>query len=153
MGDWLPAKVGDLCDSGLVELQTGPFGTQLHAHDYVVDGVPVVPTEAIRGRQIDRSVLPKISPQKAAELQRHQLKTGDILFARRGVQATGHIGYVRDEESGFVCGTGAIRLRTADNSKISSEFLSHVFANPTSIQWFKFHAIGATMRIPGDRDH
>ena len=25
------------------------------------------------------------------------------------------------------------------------EFLSHVFANPASVDWFKFHAIGATM--------
>jgi type I restriction enzyme S subunit len=130
----------------MVELQTGPFGTQLHAHDYVAHGIPVVPTEAIRGRQIDRSVLPMISFPKAAELERHKLKPGDILFARRGVQATGHIGYVRDDEAGFICGTGAIRLRVAENnSTISSEFLSHVFANPASIQWFKFHAIGATM--------
>jgi type I restriction enzyme S subunit len=130
----------------LVQLQTGPFGTQLHAHDYTANGIPVVPTEAIRGRQIDRSVLPKISPAKAEELERHKLQRGDILFARRGVQATGHIGYVREAEAGFICGTGAIRLRAAENNpKVSPEFLSHVFANPASIQWFKFHAIGATM--------
>jgi type I restriction enzyme S subunit len=41
---------------------------------------------------------------------------------------------------------GAIRLRIAENNPaVSPEFLSHVFANPASIQWFKFHAIGATM--------
>src|SRR6266705_2623080 len=113
MADWTPCSVGDLCDSGLIELQTGPFGTQLHAHDYVTLGIPVVPTEAIYGRQIDRSVLPMISVSKAAELERHKLKSGDILFARRGVQATGHIGYVREDEAGFICGTGAIRLRVA----------------------------------------
>jgi type I restriction enzyme S subunit len=146
MADWVPCSVGELCDAGLAELQTGPFGTQLHAHDYVADGIPVVPTEAIRERKIDRSRLPMISPAKAAELERHKLKSGDILFARRGVQATGHIAYVRDGEAGFVCGTGAIRLRVAESShKISHEFLSHVFANPASVLWFKFHAIGATM--------
>jgi type I restriction enzyme, S subunit len=127
-------------------LQTGPFGSELHAHDYVADGVAVVPTEAVRGRQIDHSVLPRITPAKAKSLERHRLKAGDILFARRGVQATGHIGYVREPEEGFICGTGAIRLRIQlGNSEVEPEFLSHVLANPASVAWFKFHAIGATM--------
>jgi len=143
---WNSCTIGELCDAGVIELQTGPFGTQLHAHDYVEDGVPVVPTEAIRNRQIDHSVLPKISSGKAEELERHRLERGDILFARRGVQATGHIGCVREAEEGFLCGTGAIRLRVRKNgSSVNSDFLSHVLANPASVEWFKFHAIGATM--------
>jgi len=145
-GEWRSSTIGDLCDEGVVELQTGPFGSQLHAHDYVEDGVPVVPTEAIRDRRIDHSVLPKISSSKAAELARHRLKVGDILFARRGVQATGHIGCVRATEEGFLCGTGAIRLRINEaQESLSSDFLSHILANPVAIDWFKFHAIGATM--------
>jgi type I restriction enzyme S subunit len=53
---------------------------------------------------------------------------------------------VREAEEGFVCGTGAIRLRVNEGkSDVTSEFLSHVLANPASITWFKFHAIGATM--------
>src|SRR5690606_26170461 len=80
------------------------------------------------------------------ELERHLLQAGDILFARRGVQATGHIGYVRDAEEGFLCGTGAIRLRVKRGSRtVDTEFLSHVLANPASVKWFKFHSIGATM--------
>ena len=145
-GEWRATSLGNLCDDGVVELQTGPFGTQLHAHDYVTDGIPVVPTEAIRNRQIDHLVLPKISYTKAAELSRHRLEIDDILFARRGVQATGHIGVVRNAEEGFVCGTGAIRLRVIDKAGgVCPEFLSHVLANPASVSWFKFHAIGATM--------
>src|SRR6266508_4543143 len=99
--EWRKVSIGSLCDTGVAELQTGPFGSQLHAYDYVRDGIPVVPTEAIHGRQINHRVLPKISAAKAAELSRHRLRTGDILFARRGVQATGQIGYVRDAEDGF----------------------------------------------------
>ena len=145
-GSWRRASIGDLCDHGIAELQTGPFGSQLHAHDYVDDGIPVVPTEALRGRQIDHSVLPKIAPTKARELSRHRLVAGDIVFARRGVQATGHIGCVRQAEDGFICGTGAIRLRiNPSTEEIDADYLSHVLADPTSIDWFKFHAIGATM--------
>jgi len=144
--EWRSTTIGDLCDAGIVRLQTGPFGSQLHAQDYTEVGVPVVPTEAIRDRQIDHSVLPRISVAKAEELARHRLRPGDILFARRGVQATGHIGYVREAESGFICGTGAILLRVNEDSRdINSHFLSHILANPVSVEWFKFHAIGATM--------
>src|SRR5215467_4994043 len=51
--EWRESTIGALCDAGVIELQTGPFGSQLHAYDYVVDGVPVVPTEAIRARRIE----------------------------------------------------------------------------------------------------
>ncbi len=145
-GEWRELTIGALCDDGIAELQTGPFGTQLHAYDYVPEGIPVVPTEAIRDRRVDHSVLPKISSAKAGELARHRLRPGDILFARRGVQATGHIGCIREAEDGFICGTGAIRLRiNHDRAEVEADFLSHVLANPSSIEWFKFHAIGATM--------
>jgi type I restriction enzyme S subunit len=145
MSEWKQTTIGELCDAGLVQLQTGPFGSQLHAHDYVVAGVAVIPTEAIRDRQIDHSVLPKITLSKAKELERHKLRKDDILFARRGVQATGHIGCIREAEDGFICGTGAIRLRITAGEVISADFISHVLANPASVAWFKFHAIGATM--------
>jgi type I restriction enzyme S subunit len=145
-GEWRQCTIGDLCDAGVAELQTGPFGSQLHAHDYVEEGVAVVPTEAIRDRRIDHSVLPKISPTKAQQLVRHRLRPGDILFARRGVQATGHVGCIREAEDGFICGTGAIRLRVNENGNaISTDFISHVLADSASVDWFKFHAIGATM--------
>jgi type I restriction enzyme S subunit len=145
-GEWRDTTIGALCDSGRADLQTGPFGSQLHAYDYVDDGVPVVPTEAVRSRRIDHSVLPKVSPSKATELSRHRLQPGDILFARRGIQATGHVGVVRAAEDGFLCGTGAIRLRVnGDSDDVDPDFLSHVLADPASVEWFKFHAIGATM--------
>ena len=147
MSHWRRSSVGELCGEGVIELQTGPFGSQLHAHDYVPHGVPVVPTEALRGRRIDHSVLPQITTEKAETLERHRLKIGDILFARRGAQATGHTGFVRTQEEGFLCGTGAIRLRVTNpqSQTVLPEFLSHVFADPASVAWFKFHAIGATM--------
>jgi type I restriction enzyme, S subunit len=83
--DWRRSTIGDLCDAGIAELQTGPFGSQLHAYDYVDEGVPVVPTEAIRNRQIDHSALPNILAAKAKELARHTLRpaTSCLLVAVR----------------------------------------------------------------------
>jgi type I restriction enzyme S subunit len=144
--EWKTISIGDLCKSGEVELQTGPFGSQLHSYDYLPEGVPVVPTEAIADGRLDHSVLPKISSEKAASLGRHALRTGDILFARRGVQATGKTAMVRAHEAGFICGTGAIRLRVKSKSdKLDAFYLACLLADQASIDWFKFHAIGATM--------
>jgi len=144
--DWRRVSVAELCDQNVLEISTGPFGSQLHAHDYVVsEGVSVVPTEAIRDRRLDHSVLPKVSLSKADDLVRHRLRAGDILFARRGVQATGKIAIIRDHEEGFLCGTGAIRMRVRDRTVVNPEFLSFVFADSAAVAWFKFHAIGATM--------
>ena len=81
--DWASLTVGDLVLQGEATIQTGPFGSQLHSHDYVAVGTPVIPTEAIgRGRILDIDV-PKVGSSKAAELWRHRLRRGDILFARR----------------------------------------------------------------------
>ena len=144
--EWRETTIGALCDDGVAELQTGPFGSQLHAREYVDSGVPVVPTAAIRRRRIDHDLLPRISPSKADQLSRHRLRCGDILFARRGAQATGQVAIVRAAEEGFISGTGVIRLRVRPGSTIvDADFLSHVLSDPTSVEWFKFHAIGATM--------
>jgi len=146
MDDIYTTTIGALCDKGLIELQTGPFGSQLHAHDYVDSGVPVIPTAAINQRRIEHSELPEISVEKASKLSRHRVKSGDILFARRGVQATGQTGFITDSEEGMICGTGAIRLRVhSETERLDSEYLSHLLATPQSIEWLKFHAIGATM--------
>jgi type I restriction enzyme, S subunit len=146
MEEWKPITLGRLSEQSEIAIQTGPFGSQLHAYDYVESGVAVVPTEAIQEGRIDPSVLPKITSAKAKELSRHRLKVGDILFARRGVQATGRTAIVRKAEEGFICGTGAIRLRVSEQSSvIETQFLAHLLGSQSSIDWFKFHAIGATM--------
>jgi type I restriction enzyme, S subunit len=118
----------------------------LHAHEYIPEGVPVVSTESIKDRKIDRGSLPHVSKRKARELARHLLNEGDILFARRGVQATGHSALVGAGDRGMLCGTGAIRLRLkADNEIVDPAYLSWVLADQRSISWFKFNAIGGTM--------
>lgn len=146
MEEWPLQTIGDFVATNQISLQTGPFGAQLHAHDYLPTGVAVIPTEGIRDKKIDLSVLPRISEAKAIELSRHRLLEGDILFARRGVQATGRTAIITKDETGFICGTGAIRLRViANSSPVDARFLAHLLSDEASIAWFKFHAIGATM--------
>jgi type I restriction enzyme S subunit len=99
--------VGELIDANIASLQTGPFGSQLHASDYVPRGIPVIPTEAIGRRSIVNSTLPQVSEETVSRLSRYVLRAGDILFARRGVQATGFSAIVTDRHaparSGSAC--------------------------------------------------
>lgn len=141
---WGKSTIGELCDQGQALIQTGPFGSQLHAHDYEPIGVPVVPTEAIGRRRLRTEGLPKVSTATAERLSRHKLKEGDILFARRGVQATGLSAIVEKEHEGWLCGTGAILLRL-NSPDVDAEFLSFALSSETSTAWLKSHAVGAVM--------
>lgn len=141
---WRETTVGVLCDEGVLHTQTGPFGSQLHSYDYVSSGVPVVPTEGIGRRRLLTEGIPEVAEETANRLSRHRLKSGDILFARRGVQATGLSAIVTPKQEGWICGTGAILLRVLGDS-IQPEFLSFLLSSDESIQWLKQHAVGAVM--------
>ncbi|MEX3853701.1 restriction endonuclease subunit S [Paraburkholderia sp. BR10923] len=142
--EWTRFTIGDLVRSGEAAIQTGPFGSQLHKHDYVDSGTPVIPTEAIgRGRILDIDV-PQISEAKAEELTRHRLSSGDILFARRGVQATGLSAIVDRRYAGAICGTGALLLRV-QSARVDPHYLSLFLSSDESFNWLRSHAVGAVM--------
>ena len=136
--------VGELIDSKAASLQTGPFGSQLHASDYVPNGISVIPTEAIGRRSIVAGILPQVSESTVARLSRHVLRPGDILFARRGIQATGLSAIVTERHAGALCSTGAILLRLS-SADLDPEFLSFWLSTPRSIEWIKAHAVGGVM--------
>ena len=142
--DWTTLTIGELVQKGEATVQTGPFGSQLHSHDYVVAGISVIPTEAIgRGRILDVAV-PQVSTGKAAELSRHRLRLGDILFARRGAQATGLSAIVDARFVDALCGTGALLLRI-QSQRVDSRYLALYLSSETSYAWLRTHAVGAVM--------
>jgi type I restriction enzyme S subunit len=143
---WHTTAVGELCDAGLAMIQTGPFGSQLHSSDYEITGVPVIPTEAIRRRRLSADArYPRIAQETAQRLSRHTVHPGDILFARRGAQATGLSALVEQHQAGWICGTGALLLRVLDPQAVSPAFISFLLSAEDSIEWLKAHAAGAVM--------
>ena len=141
---WKTIALGELVESGKAFIQTGPFGSQLHSYDYLPVGVPVVPTEAIGWRRLDGSGVPRISPEKSESLSRHRLKAGDILFARRGIQATGLSALVEPQHTDWICGTGAILLRL-QTPEVDPTYLSFFLIENTTREWLRTHAVGAVM--------
>ena len=89
--------------------------------------------------------LPRVDEEVAIRLARHKLFRGDILFARRGAQATGSSAIVEDEHVGALCGTGAILLRILDKKRVDPTYMSFALSAPVAVQWLKDHAVGAVM--------
>ena len=65
-------------------VQTGPFGAQLHAEDYVDEGIPLILIKNIKETGLDVTGIPKITTEDADRLSRYKLIEGDIVFSRVG---------------------------------------------------------------------
>jgi type I restriction enzyme S subunit len=122
-------------------LQTGPFGGQLHAEEYVSDGIPVVMPQDILQGQISDDHIARITTPKAESLSRHRLRVGDLVFARRG--DIGRVGITEPTHAGWLCGTGCLRARLGDS--VLPKFAHLAVQSAPSIAWLNVHAVGQTM--------
>lgn len=123
-------------------IQTGPFGSQLHSHEYVSSGVPVINPSHMAGGRLKPSPDVTIRREKATELSRHVLRAGDIIIARRG--ELGRCASVTTAEEGWICGTGSLLLRCRA-STVTSNFFQLVFSSPGIADMLSLSSIGATM--------
>ena len=136
---WEMKRVAELA----ISLQTGPFGSQLHAADYITGGIPVInPANLISGTlvpDLDRTV----NEVTATRLGYHKLLRGDILFARRG--DVGRCGLVRKQQEGWLCGTGCLRMRPCSRSAESS-YLLNLLSTQGVGDWLGNESVGSTMQ-------
>ncbi len=137
---WRLLGLGDICQakSGL---QTGPFGSQLHASDYVEDGIPVVMPRDMIGGRISTRLIARITAAKAEEVAKHQLKLGDLVFSRRG--DLGRFAVVGPENVGWICGTGCMRARLNDDAL--PDFIFCQLVTHGTVRWLESNAVGQTM--------
>lgn len=135
---WKLTTLGKVCEG---KLQTGPFGSQLHAYEYQETGVSVMMPKDIRNCRANISKAAKISPQRADDLSKHKLFAGDLLFSRRGDVA--RFALIDEETAGNLCGTGCLRARPSKNH--SPVFLSYILQKNTVKTWLEQNAVGQTM--------
>lgn len=79
--DWEQHKLGDFSD-----IKTGPFGSTLHADDYINDGMPIITTEHFKSGQLPivKDGIPQVSENDYYRLSSYILNTNDIVFSRVG---------------------------------------------------------------------
>ena len=123
-------------------IQTGPFGSQLHQSDYTEEGVPVAMPKNLIGFRIVTAGIARIPEAVANSLGRHRMRTGDVVYGRRG--DIGRRAYVSAHEDGWFCGTGCLRLRP-DQSRIAPRYFFDALGLSQTVGSIKGRAQGATM--------
>ena len=106
--------VRELIERGEADIQTGPFGTQLKASEYVESGTPVINVRNVGFGNMRNADLEFITEAKAEELKAHQLQKGDIVFGRKG--AVERHALIANEQHGWVQGSDCLRLRLSGNT-------------------------------------
>jgi len=140
---------GRFSDSALIDIcvpecgvQTGPFGSQLHAHDYAEEGTPIITVEHLGDNRILHSKVPRVTDADKERLSRYTLRTGDIVFSRVG--SVDRRALVRTEEDGWLFSGRCLRVRP-DHDKIDPGYLSWFFGFPGFQEHIRQIAVGATM--------
>ena len=139
---WKTATLGEACTQGGGNVQTGPFGSQLHASDYVPVGIPFVMPQNIGDNRILTDGVARITPSDVERLSRYILRKGDIVYSRRGDVERRAL--VRNEEDGWMCGSGCLRVRFG-REIVDPLYASYYLGHPNVRSWIVRHAVGATM--------
>ncbi len=140
--DWEATKLKDILLRTGGYLQTGPFGSQLHAHEYTHEGVPVVMPQDIDYGFVHETQIARITEFRAQSLIRHRLKVGDIIIARRGELS--RAAAITEIEKGWLCGTGCFLMRLGGTG-LNSKFISQAYRHPMVQRQVEGLAVGSTM--------
>ena len=125
----------------LADIQTGPFGSQLHKEDYVKYGTPIVTVEHLGKRIFTEQNLPKVSEEDKNRLNKYLLKRGDIVFSRVG--SVDRCSFVDEEHEGWLFSGRCLRVRPL--KKINPLFLYYFFCLENTKEFMRSIAVGATM--------
>lgn len=135
---WASVTLGEVSTN----IQTGPFGSQLHQSDYSDGGVPVVMPKDLVDGHISEDSIARVSMSHVDRLSRHKIEVADILYSRRG--DVGRCAFATEVEQGWLCGTGCLRV-TIDQSKAIPKFIFYQLQKAETIGWVEKHAVGSTM--------
>lgn len=126
----------------IADIQTGPFGSQLHQSDYVEHGTPIITVEHLGDDRIKRENLPLVNDDDKNRLSRYHLKEGDTVFSRVG--SVDRASYVHKEEDGWLFSGRCLRVRP-EPKKVDPRYLSFYLRSLQFTSYIKSIAVGATM--------
>lgn len=131
-------KISDIAD-----VQTGPFGSQLHKEDYVLVGTPIITVEHLGENKIIHSNLPKVKREDWQRLSKYVLKENDIVFSRVG--SVDRCALVSETENDWLFSGRCLRVRVKDTTKVDPKYLSYYFSSNKFKSYIRSIAVGATM--------
>ena len=125
----------------IAEIQTGPFGSQLHKEDYVEVGTPIVTVEHLGSRVFSEQNLPMVSDADKSRLSKYVLKKGDIVFSRVG--SVDRCSFVDQKHDGWMFSGRCLRVRPSE--EVDPLFLYYFFCLNATKEFVRSIAVGATM--------
>lgn len=137
MSIWKECKLQEIA-----EIQTGPFGSQLHRSDYKAIGTPIITVEHLGDNRVIHFNLPLVGDLDKKRLQKYTLKKGDIVFSRVG--SVDRSAFVHESEDGWMFSGRLLRVR-ANEQLVDPRFLSFYFSQESFRDTIRMIAVGATM--------
>ena len=135
--DWDVKRLGELWSS----FKTGPFGSSLHAQDYIENGTPLINPMHIQDGKIEPSTDMTVDDSTKHRLSAYKLSQDDIVVGRRGEM--GRAALVGEKENGWLCGTGCFFLHLKESCCPS--YIALYLRTPTSVASLNGEAVGTTL--------
>ena len=136
-GEWDAVLLGFISD-----IKTGPFGSTLHADDYVEEGTPIITTEHFKKGHLptEKKGLPQVSDDDLKRLKQYSLEENDIVFSRVGsVDINARVG---KENEGWLFSGRVLRVKLKD---FDSRYIHYVLSTQTVRNDIVSRAVGQTM--------
>ena len=137
MSEWKKIGLGKLA-----EIQTGPFGSQLHQEDYVPVGTPLITVKNLGENKVTYNKLDFVSDQDKERLSKFILQEGDIVFSRVGY--VDRRAFITKKESGWLFSGSTLRVRVKETSTLNPKYLSYYFGQKKFKEYIKNMSVGAT---------
>ena len=128
---------------GEFEITTGPFGSTLHAEDYVEHGTPIVTTEHFRSGLLPLTGqgVPQVSDDDRRRLKAYWLQKNDIVFSRVG--SVDINARVTELQNGWLFSGRVLRVRP--DATCESQFLHSVLETDSVRGSIRKRAVGMSM--------
>ena len=137
-GEWKNTTIGEIAT-----IKNGPFGSVLHAEDYVDEGMPIVTTEHFKSGNLplSKNGIPQVSEDDYCRLKGYMLETDDIVFSRVGsVDINAHVEHV---QQGWLFSGRVLRVRPIKS--VNSLCLHYVLSTESVKRDIRNRAVGQTM--------
>lgn len=134
---WKEVKLGDIAD-----VQTGPFGSQLHNSDYVDKGTPIITVEHLGERKLSHNSMPFVCEEDRVRLHKYGLMIGDLVFSRVG--SVDRCSLISKGEDGWLFSGRCLRVRP-HVSVLYPQYLYYYFCLENIKEYIRSIAVGATM--------
>ena len=137
-GEWEKKTIGEIST-----IKNGPFGSVLHAEDYVNEGMPIVTTEHFKNGNLplSKNGIPQVSDDDYYRLRGYKLEKDDIVFSRVGsIDINAH---VEQSQQGWLFSGRVLRVRPIKS--VNSLCLHYILSTESVKRSIRNRAVGQTM--------